>query len=149
MLGRTDEATREIERAVELDPQSLIINTERGAPYAQARQCGRALPLFRKALEMDPESPATLYYLARCSQQEKRFDEAIALYRRLMPTSGAGSPVVTGSLAHAYAVAGRRQDSERLLQEMLAASRQACRLELHDRHGLRGARRRRSRVRVD
>jgi Tfp pilus assembly protein PilF len=30
---------------------------------------------------------------------------------------------VTGSLAHAYAVSGRRQDSERLLHDMLAASR--------------------------
>jgi len=61
----------------------VIINAERGTPYAQARQCARAEELFRKALEMDPEFPATLYYLARCYQQDRRYDDAIALYRRL------------------------------------------------------------------
>jgi predicted Zn-dependent protease len=44
------------------------------------------------------------------------------LYRRLVAKFG-GGPVFTGSLAHAYAVAGRRAESERLLNEMLAASR--------------------------
>ncbi|MBY0494238.1 MAG: tetratricopeptide repeat protein [Cyanobacteria bacterium] len=121
LLGRTPEAVREIERALALDPQSLIINAEQGVPYAQARQCARAEELFLKALEMEPAFPATQYYLARCYQQDRRDNEAIALYQTLESKFGQ-SPTFTGSLAHAYAVSAKPGESRRLLANMETAS---------------------------
>src|SRR6266536_3534064 len=53
-LGRFDDAIVEGKRAVELDPLSLVINTDLGSDYYYARRYDEAIAQLRKTLEMDP-----------------------------------------------------------------------------------------------
>ena len=53
-LGRTDEAVREMERALELDPLSLIINTESAWISYLARDTGCAMDQAVKTLKIEP-----------------------------------------------------------------------------------------------
>src|SRR5207237_9541679 len=52
-LGRFDDAIAEGKRALELDPLSLVINSDLGADYYFARRYDEAVTQFRKLLEMD------------------------------------------------------------------------------------------------
>src|SRR6266542_1644690 len=52
-LGRFDDAIAEGKRAVELDPLSLVINTDLGSNYSYARRYDEAIAQLRKTLEMD------------------------------------------------------------------------------------------------
>ena len=53
-LGRFDDAIAERKRAIELDPLSLVINTDLGVDYHYARRYDEAIAQLRKTLEMDP-----------------------------------------------------------------------------------------------
>src|SRR3989454_2392249 len=53
-LGRFDDAIAEGKRAVELDPLSLVINTDLGVDYHYARRYDEAIAQLHKTLEMDP-----------------------------------------------------------------------------------------------
>jgi serine/threonine-protein kinase len=55
VMGRHVEARAEIERALELDPLSLIINAVSGRLYQWAGHDAEAIKVFKKTLEMDPD----------------------------------------------------------------------------------------------
>jgi serine/threonine protein kinase/tetratricopeptide (TPR) repeat protein len=58
-MGRFDEALKEIKRAQELDPLSLIVNTIEAQHYCFARDYDKGIDQCRKTLDMDPDfSPA-------------------------------------------------------------------------------------------
>src|ERR1700740_2568749 len=60
-MRRSDEAVKEIDRALELDPLSLAVNYNAGSIYLQAGRNAEALGLAQKSLEIDPSStPAHL-----------------------------------------------------------------------------------------
>jgi DNA-binding winged helix-turn-helix (wHTH) protein/TolB-like protein/Tfp pilus assembly protein PilF len=122
-VGRTEESIRHITRAQELDPNSLVINTELGFPYLCARQYDSALEKFRQALERDANFAFALYQSARCYDQKSMFDEAIAEYRKAIALSG-GSSVMTARLGYTYALAGRKAEAKAALEELFAASKQ-------------------------
>jgi DNA-binding winged helix-turn-helix (wHTH) protein/TolB-like protein/Tfp pilus assembly protein PilF len=122
-LGRTEESITHITRAQELDPNSLVINTELGFPYLCARQYDNAIEKFRQALEREPNFPFALYQIARCYDQKAMFNEAIAEYRKAIALSG-GSSVMTARLGYTYALAGRKAEAKAALEELFAASKQ-------------------------
>src|ERR1035438_3376222 len=53
--GRSAEAIREMERARDLDPLSLITNTLIGFAYHNARQYNRAIEEYEKVIQLDPQ----------------------------------------------------------------------------------------------
>lgn len=122
-VGRTEESINHITRAQELDPNSLVINTEIGFPYLCARQYDNALEKFHQALEREPNFPFALYQTARCYDQKALFNEAIAEYRKAISLSG-GSSVMTARLGYTYALAGRKTEAKATLEELFAASKQ-------------------------
>jgi tetratricopeptide (TPR) repeat protein len=62
-MGRHDEAIAEIRKALELDPVSLVINTEVGVAYFRARQYDMAIEQVRRTVEMDPGFALAHYLL--------------------------------------------------------------------------------------
>jgi TolB-like protein/class 3 adenylate cyclase len=77
VLGRHNEAISEMEKAQELDPFSIIINTEVGCPYLYSKRYDRAIECFSKAIQMDPDFPFAHFALAEAYDQTGRFHEAL------------------------------------------------------------------------
>ncbi|MGB7926060.1 MAG: winged helix-turn-helix domain-containing protein [Pyrinomonadaceae bacterium] len=121
LLGRTEESVAHIRRARELDPLSLIINTELGYPHFCARRWDEALGYYRKALEIDPSFHFAVFFAARCHVQKGEFDEAIAESRRAVALSG-GSALTVAGLGYAYAAAGRKGEAREVLRDLTSRS---------------------------
>jgi TolB-like protein/DNA-binding winged helix-turn-helix (wHTH) protein/Tfp pilus assembly protein PilF len=121
--GRHQEAIAESERARELDPLSNIINTWVGSRYFFARQYDKAIEQYRKSLEMDPDFVPVHLVLGHALEQKHMYREAIAELERAVSLSG-GSPIYVASLAHLYAVAGRRGQARQLFDDLWNLSKQ-------------------------
>src|SRR5262249_36960992 len=53
-LGRADDAITQVKRGLELDPLSLVINTDLGSTYYRARRYNESIAQLRKTIELDP-----------------------------------------------------------------------------------------------
>jgi TolB-like protein/Flp pilus assembly protein TadD len=115
-VGRHEEAIRETQRAAELDPLSLIINASYGRAFYYAKQYDKAIEQFRKTVELDPSFVRAHLYLGWTYEAKGMFNEAIAEYETARALDD--SPVIAASLAHVLAVAGRKEDAEKLLVEL-------------------------------
>jgi tetratricopeptide (TPR) repeat protein len=120
-MGRHDESVREAERALELDPLSLAINTQLGVAYYYARDYRRAADQLRKTLDLDPRYLMAYIYLGQCLDQLEDFDSAIAKCEKGLEI--AADPWLAASLIHAYGRAGRRVEAERELTKLIQKSK--------------------------
>jgi DNA-binding winged helix-turn-helix (wHTH) protein/TolB-like protein len=77
-MGRFDEALAEAKRAQELDPQSLIINTNIGWILYLARRYDEAIEELQKALEMDPTFFLAQELIWQSYVQKGMYKEALA-----------------------------------------------------------------------
>ena len=115
VVGRHDEAILEMEKAKELDPFSIIINTELGCPYLYSRRYDRAIEYFTEALEMDSNFPFAHFALAEAYDRTGRFNEALAEHEKAIDLAhrgqafdlaGGDAPrawyALTGPLQNAY-----------------------------------------------
>ncbi len=102
--GRFGESRAQIEYAAALDPLSPVVATLHGSPDLWAGRCEAALRHIDAALEFAPDFPLALYARALCYRDQGRLDEAIAIYRGLLPRLGEG--FVLASLANAEAAHG-------------------------------------------
>jgi serine/threonine protein kinase/Tfp pilus assembly protein PilF len=113
---RYDEAIAEMKRAVELDPLSLIINSDLGSIYLDARQYDRAVEQLRKTIDMDRGFYPAHYWLGEAYVMKGSYADAIAEYQKARELND--DPLVLGLLGHAYAVSGRRDEALRMLDEL-------------------------------
>jgi TolB-like protein/DNA-binding winged helix-turn-helix (wHTH) protein/tetratricopeptide (TPR) repeat protein len=116
-VGRHEEAIAESKRAVELDPVSPIINAWLGWRYFFARRYDVAIEQYHKTLEMDPTFVPVHLVLGQGYEQKSMPDKAIDELKKAVSLSG-GSSVYVSSLAHAYAIAGRRKEARMLLRQL-------------------------------
>jgi serine/threonine protein kinase/Flp pilus assembly protein TadD len=121
-LGRLDEAISEMTEAKELDPLSLIINTNLGWIYYFARRYDDAVEQIHKALRIDENFNVAYFKLGQVYERQGRYEEAIAQYRRAMQLSS--NLWIMPGLAHALAMMGRRDEALRVLDELKAMSRE-------------------------
>jgi DNA-binding winged helix-turn-helix (wHTH) protein/TolB-like protein len=63
-MGRFEEGRAELERAEDLDPTSLIIQTDYAETYVFERQYEKADKLLRQVLRLDPTFPRARYWMA-------------------------------------------------------------------------------------
>jgi TolB-like protein len=73
--GRVDDAVMEMKRAQEIDPLSLIINTDLGYAYYLAGQPAAALHQYQKVVEMDPDFYPAHFHLAEVYESQKMYDQ--------------------------------------------------------------------------
>ena len=118
---RYPEAIAQIKQAQELDPLSLIINVNISWFFYFARQYDNALEQCRKTLDLDPNFAATHWMLGQAYRQKGMYEEAIAEFQKEVVSRG--DPVDTAVLGHAYAVAGKRAEAEKILKELTELSK--------------------------
>ena len=117
VLGRHGEALAEIKRAVELDPVSLIINTNLAWVQYFARDYDRAIESFKKTLEMDPDYALAHERLGQAFLEKGLFVEAIAELEKAVNFSP-GNTEILAALGHGLAVSGKREEARKILEEL-------------------------------
>jgi TolB-like protein/Flp pilus assembly protein TadD len=121
-LGRFDDAIAEGKRAVELDPLSLVINTDLGTDYYFARRYDEAIAQLRKTIEMDPGFYYAHVNLGWALEAKRDLDEAISEYQKARALND--DPFVLGLLGHAYASLGNKTEALKILDQLKQLSRE-------------------------
>ncbi len=121
-LGRLDEAMPHVKRAQELDPLSLITSAEIGNMFYCARQYDRAIEQFQKIIELDPNFPPAHTRLGMVYLEKGMYEEAITEHKKAIALDD--SPRRTAWLGHAYAVAGRKAEAQKILDDLKERAKQ-------------------------
>jgi serine/threonine protein kinase/Flp pilus assembly protein TadD len=121
-VGRYQDAIDEAKRSQELNPLSLITNAQLGWVYFFARRNDEGAAACTKVIEMDGNVFSARRYYGLILEQKGMHEQSIEQFEKARELSG-GSPVVVAALAHAYAIAGRRHDAEKILDELLDSSK--------------------------
>ena len=115
---RFDEAIAQLGRAVELDPLTLELRTNRALLDYFAGRYDEAERKLKEVLQTDSTDVLARWGLGLVAEQQGRLDEAIAI---LEPIVGA-SLNRKSSLGHTYAVAGRTAKARAALAELRKAA---------------------------
>jgi len=121
--GQHEKAIRACLHAQKVEPLSLFANVSLGWAYYFARQYDRAVEQHRKALEMDPQFTFAYLNLGMARAQQNRLDEAIEAIQQAQTHSGGGL-TFKAHLGYAFALAGRRDEAERILTELKEVTQQ-------------------------
>jgi len=120
--GRMSEAVQHALAARELDPFSLIVNTNVGWVLDFAGRRDEAVVQLRQAIELDSTYVQAHWRLTDALQRMGRMSEASEEAQRLVALSHRSSSAV-GLVALVYAKAGESDRTRALLSELLARSR--------------------------
>ncbi len=115
-MGRFEEAHEELRQARELDPLSLIINTNIGWVLYFERHYDRAIEACQRALEMDAHFLSARIKLAWAYEQRGMSREAVAEFCQVLAHDN-DDPSFWALLGHAYAVAGQQAEALRMIDE--------------------------------
>ncbi len=122
-MARHDESVAEGKRAIELDPLSLVVNSDAaGNALYFARRYDQDIELCRKTIEFDPNFGLVHFYLAQAYAQTGRFRDAIDQAKTGYQLDS--SPVMTGLLGEVYASLGNKAETEIVLGRLDRLSKQ-------------------------
>ncbi len=122
-MGRSEEAIAEQKRALELDPLSLIINRVLALDFYNARHYDQAIEQEKLTLEMDPNFAFVHMQLGQSYLQKSMYKEGIAEMEKELVVSPR-HPYALSGLGYAYALAGKRADAQKMLDQLNAISEQ-------------------------
>ena len=107
-IGHHDQAIKELNRAVELDPLSPLMATDLGLIYYRARKQDQAIQEERKVLQIDPAYERAHLILALALAAERKYAQALPEFERAGQLGRIG-------VAYVYALTGRENDARRML----------------------------------
>jgi TolB-like protein/Tfp pilus assembly protein PilF len=102
--GHLEEGMREMKRAQELDPMSLIINTMMGWQYYLSRQYDLAVDQLRKVLDLDQKFAPARRILEGVYSQMGNQKESVAEREKIVSLSG--SPELAASIEEVFSKSG-------------------------------------------
>jgi len=115
--GNFSQAIIEIKQAQELDPLNLYIKVRLGMVYAYLYQFDRAIDLFKKIVELEPNYSLGHLVLMNVYGGKGMFDEAIAEGEIVLKLRERAVAHV-GGLGYCYALAGKKEKAYELLAEL-------------------------------
>jgi Flp pilus assembly protein TadD len=137
--GKPDEALAEYVEALRILPGSAEAHAEMAVLLSQRRQTSEALLHYREALRLKPDAPEVLNNLAwlRATHPRPEFRdgaEAVQLAQKACALTRSQQPMFIGTLAAAYAEAGRFADAVNAAQAARDAARAANNQELAEKN---------------
>ena len=121
--GRLSEAVTHSKTAHELEPFSLTIYSDYIRSLYYAGQLDQARLEAEKMRELDPTFTRAYYELGLVLEEQGKLDEAIAAFRVALKNSPDSIFALT-ALGHAQALAGRRNEAERVIARLQELSKQ-------------------------
>ena len=122
-LGRFGEALAHQERAMELDPFSIVVGMGRARLFYFARQYERARAQCRSTLEMEPRFWVAYLLTGLCQLREGVPDEAVESLERAC-SLGEGLTLPLAARGAAYAESGQKDRAVGAIEQLLAMSRE-------------------------
>ncbi|HEX5422706.1 MAG TPA: protein kinase [Candidatus Acidoferrales bacterium] len=123
-LGRADQASFQIQRAEDLDPLSTSTQVTAGFLLYYARRYDAAIDQCRQVLELDANSPGAYDCLGSAYLAKGMYEDAVAAAQKATSLSGNDSHRLVG-LGRAYALADRRTDAEKVLDQIRKRSNES------------------------
>jgi tetratricopeptide (TPR) repeat protein len=117
LLGRYDEAITEMKKAENVDPLSLIINSDLAELLLLAHSYDESIQQSRKTIEMDPNFSLAHNQLGQAYLQQHKNEDAVSELQKAVQLSG-GSPTCITNLARAYVAAGKKREALELLDDL-------------------------------
>ena len=126
--GKLSEATHQLREALRLEPANATAHSQLASTLAAQHQLAEAIAEYAEALRLEPDFAAGLNNLAwiRAANPQSEFrngPEAVRLAERACEATKYNEPMMVGTLAAAYAEAGR-------FDEATATARKARELAL-------------------
>jgi Flp pilus assembly protein TadD len=121
-LARFDEAIKEGQRAVQLDPLSLIINADLGSTLMIARRYDEAIAQLRRTLVLDGNFAYAHWNLGEALYLKGDINAAIAEYEKAAALDD--DPEIFALLGRAYAESGKKEKALELLEKLKATGQQ-------------------------
>jgi len=115
LVGRLPEAIPYFEKARQLDPLNPHTYRAEGYSYFMTHKYDEAIQQYRKALEIEPDQ---ITYFGLVLALTEKGDYATAISEAEQATKVNKSTLLLTGLASAYARAGRRADSYRVLRQL-------------------------------
>ncbi|MGE5209488.1 MAG: adenylate/guanylate cyclase domain-containing protein [Alphaproteobacteria bacterium] len=119
-LGESAQEVAEMRRALELDPLSLIINSNLGFALIQAGRLDEAIAQLRKTIEMDAGFPSAHGNLGNALELKGQIPEAMAEYEKAIALDEDWLPF----LGHLYGTIGRKDEARKILGRLQAIREQ-------------------------
>jgi Flp pilus assembly protein TadD len=116
--GNMDMATTIYERVLQSNPQSVEALTGLGNTLYAVGDFTRAGVYYSRAVAIDSSAPAPLIGVARVAIHQRRFDDAIATYQRVL-TESPDDPLAAAGLGAAYDLKGEHATAQSVLRDAL------------------------------
>jgi tetratricopeptide (TPR) repeat protein len=116
LLGRFDEAMRELGLALANDPLSPQTYWSFALALFLTRQHEQAIEEIQKALEMDGIYQPALYLLGRVYEALGEFSKAIAVFENLLELND--TPMILAARGRVHALAGDHQAARQVLNDL-------------------------------
>jgi len=116
-VGRVDEAFREVKRAEEIDPLSLVIINNIAENYIDRGDLNAAVKQCQRMFDLDPNFWAAHQTLSIVLVKQGRYAEALAEAQKSKEFSN-GSNASLALLGHVYGKLGRRSEAEEVIKEL-------------------------------
>jgi serine/threonine protein kinase/tetratricopeptide (TPR) repeat protein len=121
-MGRSDEALIEFRNALQIDPQSLNIQTNIAWAHYIAGRYDEAIAQIRSVIARDPSFARAYMNLAEILQEQGKFDESISSLMKARDLSK--DPLLDMALGHVYAAAGRTAEARTVVADLEEKVRQ-------------------------
>ncbi|MBN2365392.1 MAG: hypothetical protein EH225_05425, partial [Calditrichaeota bacterium] len=114
--GQYEDAVTWYKRAELRDPLSTLLKSQLGWAYINAGRYDDAIQKLKSTLELNPKSSQSRSNLAEAYLRKKMYEKAIEELK--MITDSSNSPWFLAQLGYAYALAGRKKDARKILEQL-------------------------------
>src|SRR5262249_7634679 len=112
----------QVKRGLELDPLSLVINTDLGSTYYRARRYNESIAQLRKTIELDPGFYYAHWNLGSALAATGQLGPAIEEYKKARALND--DPPMLGLLGRAYAVSGNTVEAIKIRDQLQVIAKQ-------------------------
>ncbi len=116
-MDRPSESIAEMQRALSLEPLSVSMNFSLGWRMYMARRYDAAIQQLRNAIAMDPSLALAHMVLGQAYEKKGAYSQAAAELEQAVALTHRSAPMIA-ALAHLYAITGRSDRAQQLLEEM-------------------------------